>query len=232
MPKKKIFVDDPFWTYETVLKPDGFDMYNKYYYKRNKAKRIVLDTPISKAYSGYKLIEKDLRNCLIWLRIIEKHLNEEPRYSNQSQNLDNTDNRELFDMIKGLFVASLTIYGKCFTTCEGRRIKLERDNLDESHKDTHDYAMSFRHNFAAHSGAKNMEFARFVVVLEPKKYKSKRPVTVAELLQPDTWGLENVKEFIGLAESARIFALEKVEMLHEKLDEYVLKKGKDYWYAL
>ena len=76
------------------------------------------------------------------------------RHVNATRSIANIENRELFNTVKGLFVAALTIYGKRFTSCEGRRVKLEKKNLSEDFHETHDEAMAFRHNFAAHSGAK------------------------------------------------------------------------------
>jgi len=48
------------WSKFTVLDPESQTFYNRYYYKRVKAHRLVIDTPKAKALAGYTLIEKDL----------------------------------------------------------------------------------------------------------------------------------------------------------------------------
>ena len=65
MTKKRLYPDDPDWTYKTIVLPKGRVFYNKYYYKRKRAYRIVLDTPKATQLAGYILIEKDLRYKLI-----------------------------------------------------------------------------------------------------------------------------------------------------------------------
>lgn len=152
--KNKLFEDDPRWEYFTVLEPDNYVSYNNYFYKKTKCHRIEIDDPKAKVMAGYKLIEKDLRNCQIWLRHIKELLEKDPKNKKAKGHKKNIENREQYNLIKGLFVASLTIYGKCFTQCEGRKVKLERKNLEEKYHEDHDEAMSFRHNFAAHGGAK------------------------------------------------------------------------------
>ena len=39
--------------------------------------------------------------------------------------------RGKYVLIKGLFVAALTFYGKCFSRCEGRRAQMDRNQLDK-----------------------------------------------------------------------------------------------------
>ena len=231
MTKKRLYPDDPDWTYKTIVLPKGRVFYNKYYYKRKRAYRIVLDTPKATQLAGYILIEKDLRSCKIWLNEILELVKDDERYVNATQSIANLDNRKTFNIVKGLFVAALTIYGKCFTTCDGRRIKLEKTNLEKKFHEDHDDAISLRHNFAAHSGAKKIEFSRIVVLLDPKKKRENLPRMSSELLQPDAWGVKEIQRFIDLAEQARQYCLSKHVMLTNKTyEEDVLKKGKSYWY--
>lgn len=231
MSRKKLFEDDQNWTYETIILPSGFEFYNKYYYKRKAAHRIVLDTPKADVLAGYILIEKDLRNCKSWLTSIISILSKDDRHVNATRNIVNLENREVFNTVKGLFVAALTIYGKCFTSCEGRRVKLEKVNLNEGFHKTHDEAMAFRHNFAAHSGAKKMENAKIIVLLNPKKNQRSLPRMSTELLQPDSWSIKDMEKFVELTEHAREFCKNKHTTLNKKIfEEDVLKKGASYWY--
>ncbi|EIU7615359.1 TPA: hypothetical protein ACF39K_004589 [Vibrio parahaemolyticus] len=231
MAKKQLYKDDPNWTYESIVKPDGIDFYNRYFYKRKKAHRIPLDTGKTRTLSAYLLIEKDLRNCITWLNTIVSMLSHDERYVGATTSLANTENRELFNIVKGLFVAALTIYGKCYTSCEGRRVKLEKSNLDEPFHIAHDSAMAFRHNFAAHSGAKKYEFSRIVLVLDPKKNRKTLPRIASEMLQPDSFIISEINEFLELAKHAQKFCQQKCKLLEAKIyEEDVLKETKEYWY--
>lgn len=232
MPKKQLFQDDPNWTYESVLLPKEAKFYNRYFYKRNRAPRLELDTPKACALAAYTLIEKDLRNCKEWLNSIIAIVGQDKRNVNASRNIANIENRETYNTVKGLFVAALTIYGKCFTRCEGRRVKLEKVNLNESFYKVHEDAMSYRHNFAAHSGSKKLEYARVVVLLDPKKRRGNLPRMSTELLQPDSWNVKQVQKFVELVDHARQFCNNKVEALSGKVyEEDVLQKGKSHWYG-
>lgn len=54
----------------------------------------------------------------------------------QPSNVERVKDPSKMNIVKGLFIAALTFYGKCFTTCEGRKTKLESklvpDNLKNS----------------------------------------------------------------------------------------------------
>lgn len=216
------------WTKRTILEPTG-KAYNNYYYKRKKAHRVVIDTPKAKALGGYTLIEKDIRSGIIWLNHIHDLLKDDPNYLNADSPVKATYSREKFNIAKGLFVAALTFYGKCFATCEGRRIKLEKKNLDENFHSSHDDAIELRHNFAAHSGDAGHEYVKVVAALDSKK--KSLPYVGRELFQPDTYIAKDINGFISLFEHAQIKCNEKIETLSEKLyEEDILKKGMEYWY--
>jgi len=228
--KKKLYEDDPSWEYFTVLEPKKFVAYNNYYYKRTKCHRLVIGTRKAKVMAGYRLIEKDLRNCKVWLKQVRDLLAEDPKNIGAKKNLKNTEDRDKYNLVKGLFVAALTIYGKCFTNCEGRRVRLQTKDIDEKHQETHDEAMAFRHNFAAHSGAKNLEYSNVVIVLDSKRKRATLPKVVTELIQPDSWGVESIDEFIELVDHVRQFALKKFDTLSDLVEREALEKGPDYWY--
>ncbi|MEH6566819.1 MAG: hypothetical protein V7756_15930 [Halopseudomonas sp.] len=97
-----------------------------YTHKGKQCKAIPLSSKLCNQLAGYTLIEKDLRSALIWLDEIEKRHNESPK--DPSHRFGYGTNRENYTIIKGLFVALLTFYGKCFTKCEGRPVKLEKHN--------------------------------------------------------------------------------------------------------
>lgn len=216
------------WSKRTILEPDTGKAYNKYFYKRKPAKRIVIDTPKANALAGYTLIEKDLRSAIIWLEKIISIYSKDPKLVDVKGHIKATYNREEFNIVKGLFVAALTFYGKCFSSCEGRRVKLERSNLDEDFRDDHDSAMEFRHNFAAHSGAKRLEKVEVVIALDPKR--KVLPYFTRELIQPDSMSVENLEAFVKLFKHAKGFADAKSETLSEKIyEDDILSKGRDFW---
>ena len=217
------------WSKRTILEPDTGKSYNKYFYKRKPAYRVEVDTPKAKVLAGYGLIEKDLRSALIWLNGIKEIKKNDKNFTDPKGHVKATYDREQFNLVKGLFVAALTFYGKCFSQCEGRGVKLQKSNLDEQFHEEHDNAMSFRHNFAAHSGAKKLEFSTVVVALDEKKKAS--PFFTCELAQPDTFCNDDLTKLINLFEHAKGFAVKKIEILSEKVcKEDVMSKGSEYWY--
>ncbi|MCH8543997.1 MAG: hypothetical protein LAT61_10545 [Alcanivorax sp.] len=117
------------WSKRTVLDAKSGRAYNFYYYKRKKAVRIELKSPKAKVLAGYVLIEKDLRSAIFWVEEIVKIMSAYERFINSKGHVKANYDRKKFNIVKGLFVAALTFYGKSFATCEGRRVKLERKNL-------------------------------------------------------------------------------------------------------
>ena len=92
-------------------------------------------------------------------------------------------------VISGLYVAALTIYGKCFTSAKGRRVKLEKRIFDD-HKSnpaqflsSHEHIMHLRHNLAAHSGTTSLEGTEVVFTLAPKSKRKVWPKVFAISMQ-------------------------------------------------
>ncbi|EJD6400491.1 hypothetical protein M0H77_RS09960 [Providencia rettgeri] len=201
---------------------------NTYYLYGEKAPHVYLEHHLCNQYSAYRLIEKDIRSVLSWLKTMHEIISTEEFISRATT-------PEKMDLIKALFVSSVTFYGKCFTKCEGRRIKLEEKNfVDEKHKEIHSSIMDIRHNLAAHSGKAGYEKARVALVLHPRGLDIK-PMLFAEMMQAnyitDKGDIEN-DEFYQLALSLQTKLLEKITFLDEKiLNEVVRPKGLEYWYA-
>jgi hypothetical protein len=215
------------WTVKQVIEPQTGKTHRLYWYRGKRCKRVVLDTPMARQLAGYVLIEKDLRSAASWLSEIEKLRAPEVTLKGAQLSPDRTR----YDLIKGLFVAALTFYGKAFSQCEGRRVKLERKQLEAEFCEAHDDAISFRHNFAAHSGGKLLEFAEVVVALPPKTKRSVLPNIYREMTQPD-FGLysSGSKTFRELVDHVHAIPLTKIAQLNTKiLKEDVLAKGYDYW---
>ncbi len=165
------------------LDPYSGKAHRAYCFKGRPCNSVVVKSRKALKLSGYTLIEKDLRSCLSWLEEIEKR-HDEPPQKNQIASYGR--NRENYILIKGLFVSLITFYGKCYTSCEGRKVKLERSNLQSEFHGVHDYLMMLRHNFAAHSGSELIEQARVVIAYSFHKRSQKLYLqTYRELEQPD-----------------------------------------------
>ena len=141
------------------------ELYYKYFWKRNEVPTVEIKGKLPDKLSGYTLIRKDLDNALGWVDLAEELM---PPMDSE-KNYAKSGDRKVFNQVKGLFVAALTFYGKCFTEAEGRNAQISRNWLDAEHKELHDYYMKLRHNFAAHSGKEKFELAKSYVLLHPKK---------------------------------------------------------------
>ena len=218
------------WSVNEFLDKTTGKVYRRYTYKRKPCIRVALNSKLSQQLAGWTLIEKDLRNVGVWLKEIESRHKEAPKRKGESYGQGR--DRETYNLIKGLFVAALTFYGKCFSKCEGRPVKMERAQLEERYRVLHDECISYRHNFAAHSGAARLESVEIALVLPLKFRVGILPRIYRELFQPDlTWttGDEGVT-FQQLVEHVRSIAKAKITRLSDKiLNEEILPKGYDYW---
>ncbi|MDN2662109.1 hypothetical protein OW492_01805 [Psychromonas sp. 14N.309.X.WAT.B.A12] len=219
------------WSKVTVLEPDTKKFYNRYFYKKKPAHRVLVETPKANILSGYTLIEKDLRTVLVWLENINELLAEDENEKSIKGNRKSTSDRKKYNIIKGLFVAALTFYGKSFASCEGRKVKLEKSNLDTDFHEDHNDVIEMRHNFAAHSGAKKVEQVHVVLALDKKKNKGTSPYFGRELAQPDSMVADDIEKFINLVNHVKTFVDNKIEVLAKKIfKDDVVAKGIDYWY--
>lgn len=141
------------------------------------------------------------------------------------------ENRNTFDIVKALFVASLTFYGKCFTEANGRCAQISRDWLDAEHKKIHDYYMKYRHNFAAHSGDEKIELAKTFVLLHPKKKNEVLPYLPTVRMQPDlVLNSDDESSFEELIKYVIELVSKKYNDLALKIvDELVMVKDVSFW---
>jgi hypothetical protein len=219
------------WKIKEFVEPRSGKTHRIYWYRGKVCKRVVLDSPIALQMAGYVLIEKDLRSSGIWLDEIARIRGEDAALDTGVHR--HSQDRTRYNLVKGLFVAALTFYGKSFAQCEGRRIKMERRQLSEEFYESHDAAISFRNNFAAHSGARLLERAEVALVLPPKSKKMLSPRLYREMTQPDyATEAPGEKTFAELIEHARSIALSKIAQLDSRiLNQEVLPKGYAYWSA-
>ena len=220
--------DDQFQAKEFLDRVTG-KAYRIYTYKRRACARVELTSRLAEQLAGYTLIEKDLRSVLIWLDEVESRHDEGP--SEKKHSYSRGKDRENYNLIKGLFVALLTFYGKCFSKCDGRPVKLERAQLENRFHELHDDCIEYRHNFAAHSGAKKIEHVEIALVYPVKYKKEVNFMIFRELHQPDVFspkvGAVTLRE---LFEHARGKALAKIDLLVEKIkNEEIIPNTHKYW---
>ncbi len=127
-----------------------------------------IESPIAKKYIGYDLIFHDLESAKNWINLACKKIDENRscRSKNKlscdifSPHLEGAEN----EVIQALFISSVTYYGKCFTSAEGRRIKLEESNLPAEFLPAHKKIMEFRNTIAAHSGEGPWDTGRLALI--------------------------------------------------------------------
>lgn len=217
------------WRVKEIIEPASGKTHRLYSYKRKPCRRVLLNSRLVDQLSGYVLIEKDLRNVLVWLKEIEKlHVDAS---SIKGHHYAISPDRERYNLIKGLFVAALTFYGKCFSKCDARPVKLEQVQLNERYHALHDDCISYRHNFAAHSGAKKLEYVEIALVYPQKLKPGIEPRIYRELYQPDLlWPSGEDISLVELVEHVRSVANAKIVRLEKKiLEEEVIPKGFVFW---
>jgi hypothetical protein len=153
-----------------------------YYWEGRLVPKIQISGRLVDHLSGYSLIKKDLDSALKWIRLAETIANTHRKADEEGYQY--APEREDFDVVKAYFVASLTFYGKCFTEASGRHAQISRDWLDEAYRDVHDFYISYRHNFAAHSGDERLEMAATYVLVHPDG-QSLLPYLATARSQPD-----------------------------------------------
>ncbi|WP_102363275.1 hypothetical protein [Vibrio cyclitrophicus] len=188
-----------------------------YFWKRNKVPLVEITGKLPNKLSGLTLIQKDLGNALKWMQLAQNLA----KGTDITGNFVKANNRETFDVIKALFVASLTFYGKCFTEANGRNAQASRNWLDEDYKELHDYYMNFRHNFAAHSGDEKIELAKTFVLLHPKKKQELLPFLPTIRLQPDVVLPRTDSEEKGL-EDLIVYVSKLVTERYNKLSQKII----------
>jgi hypothetical protein len=141
--------------------------------------------------------------------------------------------RETGGLVKALFVASISFYGKLFTVAKGRYVKLERSIYDiDKDKELHDELMKYRHGYTAHSGEDKVENVNVIIAIPPDKKAKIKPPLLCELYQPDSVSPEEVTGLIDLVNKLHVKILGKVETLDREVYRLdIMSKGLKYWHA-
>ncbi len=228
----KFFDKKDNWKTKTIQSSNSGNHHQKYFFKRKKALRVTINTPLANTLAGYALIEKDLRTVSEWLKKLEQ-LEIKNRMPPKPGFHILKDDHENDLIIKSLYLSSLIFYSKCFAKCEGRKIKLESKNIPQKFQEVHDDIISMRNNYGAHSGKEKYEKVNIVLVLNPKKkYRNESPNLVRELIQPEIMKeLPEDEDFKALVEHVRKYVLDKLDTLNNLIFKNEINpKGIDYWY--
>lgn len=213
-----------------LIEPSTGTVRRIYTYKRKPCITRSMKSRLALQFGGYRLIEKDLRNMLLWISEIEILIAAADPPITRGKWLRPKDPRTA-TLIKALFVATMAIYFKCFSQGDGRPVKLARKNVVEPLRELHDECVRIRHNFAAHSGAERVESVDVVLVFPSNPHNRVAPQIVTELMQPDVlWRDKDETTIRSLVEQLHEFVVGKMHHLNQKLlEEEVYAKGREYW---
>ena len=169
-----------------------------------------------------------MRSALVWLQTIDQ-IQSDIQTKGSTISVD----RDKFNLIKGLYVASLVFYGKCFTKCEGRNAQLNQKNVDKLFFELHKEIMRQRNNFAAHSGAEKIESVTVALVFPQQRNAHHIFDIFTELNQPDVLNKFNDLKFIDLVQEMHKTVCKKKSELQQLIINSDLKeKNLNEWIIL
>ncbi|HHF0505211.1 TPA: hypothetical protein ACPHRY_004578 [Vibrio antiquarius] len=201
-------------------------------YKRKPLYSVPLTGRIPSQIAGYSLINKDLKNARQWAYTAISMTNAAHSHAQVTKgNYFLSQDREQFDMIKALFIASLTFYAKAFTKCEARNAKLARKDLSNDFREDHDFYMNLRNKYVAHSGSEDLESAQPHMLLSPKKNSKFVPRMHIIRSQPDVAISEDeATSFVALIDHVISLVDTKVIKASEKLfEEHIATHSIEFW---
>lgn len=184
--------------------------------------KVILSGNVAEQMKSFKSIDKDLRNILSWI----SQINEIFLIENYDQNFYPSMHDSNAAIAKGLFIAILSVYGRCFTQANGRKFTLDKKHVPEKYKSLHDELMDARHNFAAHKGDFEGDNCQIVMTVSGNA-KRIRSLIFSETQQPyfsqDLITNSDGNEMIGLCEELR-------KVVNDKYDEICNRINHNYVY--
>ncbi|SPZ53620.1 Uncharacterised protein [Serratia quinivorans] len=185
--------------------------------------------------SALALIMRDLDSSRKWYRKAASILKDngilDKKYNNDSEfSYYQVNDANVADEVRGLFIASMTFYGKAFTTADGRKLKAERNWLDEEHVSIHDTMLDIRHNFAAHSGRSEYESSETYLLLIPQGRKNiiYFPTTIRQQMNMII-DSENVDIYLSHLDYVFSVVDNKYRELLILITESAMSKSRMYW---
>lgn len=192
--------------------------------------KLLLEGFYIEQMKAFYSLDKDLRNILTWVKIINELNNKNNFQANRYPGMDNEDAA----VFKGLFFAILALYGRCFTGAQNRKFTFDKKHIPDKYREFHDAVMHARHNFAAHKGDFEAENCQIALVLSIRKKVLVRPQFFSELQQPymDHDFMDNGHEntLVSLCEALRDVIAKKNNYVCTKIiDGFVRTVPPSYW---
>ena len=205
-------------------------------YRDKPCPDIELTSPLARRYGGYSLIRIDLLDAQEWLKrahdlVPDRERRTVARTESEPDRYFLSEDRPTFRLIKSLWYSAIVLYGKCYASAEGRKVKLERSNLPNEYLEVHDKVITFRNTIVAHAGETAHESAKVKLVLSPN------PKTDKLWLRADISRLhfeddrDDPFSFAHLVDRALENVDRKIEELRTRLlEKEVFPLGKEHWY--
>lgn len=213
---------------ERTIDSESGAVEHRYYWEGDLAPNVEISGPLVDRIGGLALIKKDLDSALKWVMRAEQLAG--PHLAKSPGNYFKDEDRETFDQVKAFFVAALVFYAKCFTEAEGRKVQGHRDWIGKDHQDAHDYFMTLRHSFAAHSGKEQVEYSKTYVLIQPDK-KAFIPMLPTVRIQPDiATSADAEKGLIELIQHVSAVVAQKYDETTQKvIHELIVPRGVGFW---
>ena len=173
---------------------------------------IEIEPKFKSQFIGYIQIFYDLqfvKKCLVYL----------------SQIYNNSE----LDFIKQTVWESFIIkYAKCFTKAEGRKVKLEANDLYKNNSgqmEIHHELMELRHQHIAHGGNSKNEFIDSFFALHPDKISP--PVGIYhQIKRAFCAGIDNINKYITVVNALTELVYQKIFLLQFKYQKELLESNK------
>lgn len=198
--------------YEVVLIPDeGY--VRTFHFDKELTPLYILKTKHAIRYAGYRMISKDLS---LVFEVLKELVDTKPKSGVVIQSLS--------------FTAIIT-YGKCFTSAEGRRIKLDEGALKGVNEElnlVHKNVIEMRHSYVAHGGIGDFEKNPVCVAFHPTQ-----PGKVLDIYDNVSYTssiLPSVPLFLELIIALDKYVNEKIGIHEKKMKEELFKlKLSEIW---
>jgi hypothetical protein len=215
MDGKNVYSNSEWIITEGIRGPTG-DLQSEYHLRGKKAVRHVIKTHKSKRLGGFNLIHRDLQNIRVWIAEIIKMQRTLPPLVKVAGKQKIQGDPHVNEIIKGLFVAVLSIYGKLSPPAKGRGVCLDAAIIkDPAKKKIHEVLLAYRHNFASHSGDERKEDCEVVAAVVNVDGSGYASVLACEISQPSSWGIDYFEKVDALIKDLLDYADVKKNELYD-----------------
>ncbi|MGQ7860240.1 hypothetical protein ACUN0G_13230 [Pseudomonas sp. 32A] len=141
----------------------------KIYHNDILCKIAKIDSHPARLTAGYQAMLNDVYKIQAYTELGSKIVNEKLQKDLPVKEFKFDDPNQL--ICSSLYLSAITLYGKCFTSAEGRIAQLQETQIlkrmSESQQKNHAKFMDLRHNWAGHGGNSNHELMCGVVAFLP-----------------------------------------------------------------